>query len=1405
MSKPMHLTINPNPCKVHLQVSKESQKDTFKEHDTVTLQCSTSAHCQSYPEWHGSSSAEISESTREDKDEGQEKVSELQLKVTWMDDGRTLSCRPPGSTDDCQATKVTLAVEYAPKETKITVSSEDVKEGETVTLYCSSKAHPNASYMWFKNNILSQSTEEYTLNDVKPEDSGEYRCQASNYHGKEDSTVMINVKYAPKGVQVEVEPSDVKKGDEVRLTCSVQKSNPDVLQYSYRWYKDNKELQEHSNELYIPNVTPSDNGWYHCQARNDIGSTDSTPTVISVKYAPEDTSIQGPSEIKLGSALRLSCFSNASPEADHYSWYYKSEDMLEYVVLSHTTQEFRIEKVAVGDSGCGSETKQKQNKQAELFYFSPAADHFVNHERMCPVWKLLLLLVTLCLHSSLTTPQEYVTITVETVTREEGSCITINCRYRAQEDMQQLWFKDPKWNETEKKFNGIIVYSNTEDRPQSPEYSNRVEYQGVYERLHSASCTLRINHLQMSDSGNYSFRYIKGTTKFMSKPMHLTINPNPCKVHLQVSKESQKDTFKEHDTVTLQCSTSAHCQSYPEWHGSSSAEISESTRDDKDEGQEKVSELHLKVTWMDDGRTLSCRPPGSTDDCQATKVTLAVEYAPKETKITVSPEDVKEGETVTLYCSSKAHPNASYMWFKNNILSQSTEEYTLNDVKPEDSGEYRCQASNYHGKVDSTVMINVKYAPKGVQVEVEPSDVKKGDEVRLTCSVQKSNPDVLQYSYRWHKDNKELQEHSNELYIPSVTPRDSGWYHCKARNNIGSTASTPTVISVKYAPEDTSIQGPSEIKLGSALRLSCFSNASPEADHYSWYYKSEDMLEYVVLSHTTQEFWIEKVAVGDSRWYMCSSRNVIGAGSNSTAFRVHILYPPRRLNLSMADVVRETELLNIYCTVESYPEAKITLSRTSHTLEKRVVIVSESYNKLTFSGNVSESYAGEYTCTAENSEGKNYTKQQLKVLYAPKDVKASVHPSEGLKEGTELTLKCEAHSEPSVSKYSWEKSFGTATKTIGREQKLTVRSLNVSDAGNYFCTASNDLGTNQSASVQIRVKYRPHITIIHNLTSMGLWDGKAPVQLTCKADCYPPATTYKWYRKDDNTEKLVASDQNYTVQPQDPGIYFCYASNEIGESTSEPAELFGFFHQILLQILISTFIICILIGVIILVHRIFMRKRSSDGAVSQSRFFAVIPARSSRVSNFLLGSWNNTRENLMMADEMDSWRNSGNQSATTTHTDSSTNRHNLAERPVVNIHTVYDAIKLPQTIQDGHHKQKDSTTSAVNYANLQIKDPTKSVCSSDGGGAVYAVVSKNKQKTKVMQGDNEDYENISGANAARPDFSNIIWDSSSSEEEEELNYTHVTVTGTPQHKPQHTGGDSSSDEEDRTEYSQVKM
>lgn len=84
---------------------------------------------------------------------------------------------------------------------------------------------------------------------------------------------------------------------------------------------------------------------------------------------------------------------------------------------------------------------------------------------------------------------------------------------------------------------------------------------------------------------------------------------------------------------------------------------------------------------------------------------------------------------------------------------------------------------------------------------------------------------------------------------------------------------------------------------------------------------------------------------------------------------------------------------------------------------------------------------------------------------------------------------------------------------------------------------------------------RPRIQILHNMTSLGLWEKKHPVHLICSVQCDPPATFFAWYKLEENTT-VLSSNQNYTVQPQNPGTYYCYASNEEGKSKSEPVEIY---------------------------------------------------------------------------------------------------------------------------------------------------------------------------------------------------------------------------------------------------------
>ena len=81
---------------------------------------------------------------------------------------------------------------------------------------------------------------------------------------------------------------------------------------------------------------------------------------------------------------------------------------------------------------------------------------------------------------------------------------------------------------------------------------------------------------------------------------------------------------------------------------------------------------------------------------------------PKNTAIEISkpPGEIKEGDSVTLSCSSDANPAAGYTWFKDTqtlpwIPSQ---HYALDSVSSKDSGTYYCQAGNHHGNLSSNLV-----------------------------------------------------------------------------------------------------------------------------------------------------------------------------------------------------------------------------------------------------------------------------------------------------------------------------------------------------------------------------------------------------------------------------------------------------------------------------------------------------------------------------------------------------------------------------------------------------------------------------------------------------------------------------------------------------------------------------
>uniref|UniRef100_A0A8C2IX98 B-cell receptor CD22 n=1 Tax=Cyprinus carpio TaxID=7962 RepID=A0A8C2IX98_CYPCA len=892
-----------------------------------------------------------------------------------------------------------------------------------------------------------------------------------------------------------------------------------------------------------------------------------------------------------------------------------------------------------------------------------------------------------------------------------------------------------------------------------------------------------ITDLQKTDSGKYKFRTI-GSDKYISKALTLTVTDNPCKVHIEASE--LKNPLQESEELTVHCSTSGSCDLYPEWlvhtSGQKQEWISSSTdmiTETEEEGGRKVTKLKLKVTWKDDNRTLSCRPAKSEESCQMRNFTLSVEYAPTETKATVSSEDVKEGDSVTLSGSCAGRPDVSFTWFKKEKTEKAQmSNLTLISVKPEDSGEYYCKAENKHGANESNIIkIDVKYAPQGVTVQslVNVKDLKEGDKLTLKCSVQKSNPTVNQFT--WYKNSQVQSETSETFIIRNVTAEDKGSYHCQANNWINTAKSDNLSVSVKYSPRNINIEGVTSVKVGTPLTLTCSADSDPPPHMYTW--KHKPALSSVPLPIKTGQLNIENVTIQHAGQYTCEVTNTIGTRSNT--IKVDVLYPPFNLSLIMKKEVREFEVISIICTVQSFPHSHLTVTGPQGDLryiQNNRRNSTASANTLTVFMNVSESDAGMYTCRAEHSEGDPEIIQELIVLYAPKNVSVSSKGEQRF--GSELTLTCNAHSKPAPSSYEWKKHFNGTINTVGHKQELQFNSLEITDSGLYICIAHNSIGITESPSVEIKVKYAPNINIVHNMTTSTQWNWEIPVHLTCSADAYPPTTDYKWYREENNTT-VLSYQQNFIVWPENPGMYYCTADNAIGKSRSKSIMLFmsnslTVFYKIILPIIL---LLILIVVAVFLIHRTIIKARSDQqsGADNPLCFFPVFPSRSSTVTNLLLlGSNNNTQENLSVESIPDPGYGRVDQSRQTPHSQDPTQARDLNPRPKSNIHTVYAAIKLPQMKQGRQSPKQQKAGYMDNDANSQTENP--------------------------------DYENVSSACVPKLPFTNMNWESDTSEEDE-VNYSTVSYSAKPAAKqPKHNQksrlSSSSSDEEDRTVYSAIK-
>ncbi|NXH75355.1 VCAM1 protein, partial [Hydrobates tethys] len=181
-----------------------------------------------------------------------------------------------------------------------------------------------------------------------------------------------------------------------------------------------------------------------------------------------------------------------------------------------------------------------------------------------------------------------------------------------------------------------------------------------------------------------------------------------------------------------------------------------------------------------------------TNKTENATMDIVIQDGPKNTMISVIPATaVKEGETVTMKCTSSGNPAPVISWKKKKATGESEKIFkgptlTIQNIKSQDLGLYECEAYNQFGKEEKGVKLLVQVPPQNITVLVYPSEnVKEGENVTITCSSY-SNPPSQMVLKKVHQEKEIILPSVNGTFILyNVTKNDTGRYLLDVFNEVG--------------------------------------------------------------------------------------------------------------------------------------------------------------------------------------------------------------------------------------------------------------------------------------------------------------------------------------------------------------------------------------------------------------------------------------------------------------------------------------------------------------------------------------------------------------------------------------------------------------------------------------------
>ncbi|XP_078794686.1 B-cell receptor CD22-like [Oryzias latipes] len=241
------------------------------------------------------------------------------------------------------------------------------------------------------------------------------------------------------------------------------------------------------------------------------------------------------------------------------------------------------------------------------------------------------------------------------------------------------------------------------------------------------------------------------------------------------------------------------------------------------------------------------------------------------------------------------------------------------------------------------------------------------------------------------------------------------------------------------------------------------------------------------------------------------------------------------------------------------------------------------------------------------------THKTLSVSYAPKKTSASISPSGLVSAGSWVTMTCSSRAKPAVSNFIWFRSSKDGDVKVAEGESY---SLNATEGGGvYYCVATNDLGNQTSPKIDLTVgenlnfiyilsgaaagilllllivfigcfrknkqqqqvskestlnggppktaethktlsvSYAPKKTSA-SISPSGLMSAGSRVTMTCSSRAKPAVSNFIWFRSSKDGDVKVAEGESYSLNATEGGgVYYCVATNDLGNQTSPKIDL----------------------------------------------------------------------------------------------------------------------------------------------------------------------------------------------------------------------------------------------------------